>query len=153
MYPIGHIFNIKTIFTLIQIIEIKMSKEKTKILIIDDSNTNVVLLEAVFSGKGYIVETALNANEALNSMEKETPNLILLDLLMPKISGFDFMESIKRNEKFKNIPVIVISAVSDYDNVQKIKQMGIYDYIKKPVDIEELEEKVERLLNFSDVNH
>lgn len=130
-----------------------MSKEKVKILIIDDSNTNVVLLEAVFSGKGYIVETALNAYEAFNSMEKEKPDVILLDLLMPKISGFDFMENIKNNDEYKDIPVIVISAVSDYDNVQKIKKMGIYDYIKKPVDIEELEEKVEHLLNFSDVKH
>jgi len=130
-----------------------MSKEKTKILIIDDSNTNVVLLEAVFSGKGYVVETALNAYEAFRSMEKEKPDLILLDLLMPKISGFDFMENIKANDNFKDIPVIVISAVSDYDNVQKIKKMGVYDYIKKPVDIEELEEKVEKLINFSDVKH
>ena len=127
-----------------------MSK-KTKILIIDDSNTNVVLLEAVFSGKGYVVETALNAYEAFNSMDKEIPDLILLDLLMPKISGFDFMENIRNKDEFKNIPVIVISAVSDYDNVQKIKQMGIYDYIKKPVDIEELEEKVEKLLSLSNV--
>ena len=130
-----------------------MGKDKVKILIIDDSNTNVVLLEAVFSGKGYVVETALNAYEAFNSMEKEKPDLILLDLLMPKVSGFDFMENIKNNEEYKDIPVIVISAVSDYDNVQKIKKMGIYDYIKKPVDIEELEDKVERLLNFSDVRH
>ncbi len=130
-----------------------MSKEKTKILIIDDSNTNVVLLEAVFSGKGYTVETALSAFEAMNSMEKEIPDVILLDLLMPKISGFDFMENIKSNDKFKDIPVIVISAVSDYDNVQKIKKMGIYDYIKKPVDIEELEEKVEHLLKYTGVNH
>ena len=130
-----------------------MSKGNTKILIIDDSNTNVVLLEAVFSGKGYTVETALNAYEAFNSMEKEKPDLILLDLLMPKISGFDFMENIKSNDQYKDIPVIVISAVSDYDNVQKIKNMGIYDYIKKPVDIEELEEKVEKIINFSDVKH
>jgi two-component system, cell cycle response regulator DivK len=128
-----------------------MAKENVKILIIDDSNTNVVLLEAVFSGKGYQVETALNAHEALKSMEVEIPDLILLDLLMPKISGFDFMETINKIDKFKGIPVIVISAVSDYDNVQKIKKMGIYDYIKKPVDIEELEEKVENLLNYSRV--
>lgn len=128
-----------------------MTKENVKILIIDDSNTNVVLLEAVFSGKGYNVETALNAHDAFKSMEEEKPDLILLDLLMPKVSGFDFMETINKKEEFKKIPVIVISAVSDYDNVQKIKQMGIYDYIKKPVDIEELEEKVENLLNFSGV--
>ena len=69
-----------------------------KILVVDDSTTNVVLLEAILDEKGYKIETALNAKEAYSIIEKDTPDLILLDLLMPKISGFDFLEEIRKNE-------------------------------------------------------
>jgi two-component system cell cycle response regulator DivK len=69
------------------------------ILVVDDSTTNVVLLEAILDEKGYQIETALNAKEAYNIIDKQTPDLILLDLLMPKISGFDFLEEIRKNEK------------------------------------------------------
>jgi len=71
-------------------------KKEFKILVVDDSTTNVVLLEAILDEKGYQIETALNAKEAYSIIEKETPDLILLDLLMPKISGFDFLEEIRK---------------------------------------------------------
>ena len=84
-----------------------------KILIVDDSTTNVVLLEAILDEKGYKIETALNAREAYALIEKEAPDLILLDLLMPKISGFDFLEEIRKNNKTRHTPVIVVSALTD----------------------------------------
>jgi len=114
-----------------------------KILVIDDSTTNVVLLEAVLDGKGYKIDTALNAKEAFKILDKESHDLILLDLLMPKISGFDFLQEFRKKEKNKDIPVIVISAVTDKENVEKIMSMGATDFIKKPVDIAHLVEKVE----------
>jgi PleD family two-component response regulator len=117
-----------------------------KILVIDDSTTNVVLLEAVLDGKGYKIETALNAREAFKILEKENHDLILLDLLMPKISGFDFLQEFRKSENNKDIPVIVISAVTDKENVEKIMSMGATDFIKKPVDIANLVEKVETYL-------
>ena len=129
-----------------------MSKGDIKILIVDDSNTNIVLLEAVFSGKGYRVETTLNAIDAFQSISKEKPDLILLDLLMPKISGYDFMKRLNQDELTSDIPVIVISAVTDYDNIKKIMEMGISDYVKKPVDIEDLVVRVNKILNFSNVD-
>jgi CheY-like chemotaxis protein len=117
------------------------------ILVIDDSNTNVVLLEAILSGMGYLIETAMSVKEANQIMAKQLPDLILLDLLMPKVNGYDFLKEIKSDENTKNIPVLVISAVTDADNVRKTLAMGAADYIKKPVDIQNLVEKVKSTLN------
>lgn len=115
-----------------------------KILVVDDSTTNVVLLEAVLDGKGYEIHTALNAKEAFKLIEKHNFDLILLDLLMPKISGFDFLQEFRSDEKNKDICVVVISAVTDKDNVDKIMKMGATDFLKKPIDIQQLLEKVEQ---------
>jgi DNA-binding response OmpR family regulator len=117
-----------------------------KILVVDDSTTNVVLLEAILDEKGYTIETALNAKEAYSIIEKETPDLILLDLLMPKISGFEFLEEIRKNQKTKNTPVIVVSALTDEDNIEKILKMGAIDFVKKPIDLQYLVERVESVL-------
>ncbi len=121
-------------------------KRNYKILVVDDSTTNVVLLEAILDEKGYRIETALNANEAYSIIEKETPDLILLDLLMPKISGFDFLKEIRKIEKTKNTPVIVVSALTDEENVERIMKMGAIDFVKKPIDLQYLVERVEQVL-------
>jgi len=117
-----------------------------KILVVDDSTTNVVLLEAILDEKGYKIETALNAKEAYSIIEKDTPDLILLDLLMPKISGFDFLEEIRKSPKTMNTPVIVVSALTDEENVDKIMKMGAIDFVKKPIDLQYLVERVEAIL-------
>ena len=117
-----------------------------KILVVDDSTTNVVLLEAILDEKGYKIETALSAKEAYSIIDKESPDLILLDLLMPKISGFDFLEQLRKKEKTKNIPVIVVSALTDDENIEKILQLGAIDFVKKPIDLQYLVEKVESVL-------
>jgi DNA-binding response OmpR family regulator len=123
----------------------KVKKEKY-ILVVDDSTTNVVLLEAVFDEKGYKIETAFNAKEAFGIIEKQTPDLILLDLLMPKINGFDFLRQLRRKKATKDTPVIVVSAATDEENVHKIMEMGAVDFIKKPIDLDYLIEKVESVL-------
>jgi two-component system, cell cycle response regulator DivK len=120
--------------------------KRYKILVVDDSTTNVVLLEAILDEKGYVIETALNAKEAYSIIDRDTPDLILLDLLMPKISGFDFLEEIRKNEKTKKTPVIVVSALTDEENVDKIMKMGAIDFIKKPIDLQYLVDKVESTL-------
>jgi PleD family two-component response regulator len=120
--------------------------EQSSILLVDDSTTNIVLLEAILAKKGYRIETAMNGKEALDSISKRIPDLILLDLLMPKISGFDFLEQLRKNESTKNTPVIVVSALSDDLNISKIMGMGAIDFIKKPIDIQYLVDRVDLLL-------
>lgn len=118
-----------------------------RILIVDDSNTNVVLLEAVLNNRGYDIRTSMSVKEAYGILADEPPALILLDLLMPQISGYQFLDQIKSDEKTKHIPVIIISAVTDALNIKKTLDMGALDYIEKPVDIKELVRKVEKTLN------
>jgi len=119
----------------------------SRILVIDDSTTNIVLLEAVLTDKGYVIETALTVKEAFARMDKQLPDLILLDLLMPKVSGFDFLEQLRRNEMTKKTPVIVISALNtDDENLQKIKNLDAVDFLRKPIDIQYLVSLVEKTL-------
>lgn len=121
-------------------------KKEYKILVVDDSTTNVVLLEAILDEKGYKIETALSAKEAYSIIDRESPDLILLDLLMPKISGFDFLEQLRKKEETKDIPVIVVSALTDEENIDKIMRLGAIDFVKKPIDLQYLVERVETVL-------
>ena len=119
-----------------------MNISTKKILIVDDSNTNVVLLEAILKNRGYNILTAMTVKEAFSILETELPQLILLDLLMPHVNGFQFLEEIKKKDATSNIPVIVVSAVTDETNKKRTKNLGATDYIEKPVDINELIDKV-----------
>lgn len=123
-----------------------MSRAHKEILIIDDSVTNVFLIESVLNEYGYKVLSALNAKEAYKKMEKSLPHLILLDLLMPQISGFDFIKKIKSDEHTAEIPVIVISAVTDEDSITEIMNLGAVEFIHKPVVLTQLIEKIEDVL-------
>ena len=118
----------------------------SKILVVDDSSTNIVLLEAILNGQGYQIETAQSVKEAYQIIKKEAVNLILLDLLMPKVSGYDFLKEIKSNNSTKDIPVIIVSAVSDPENRKKSIEMGALDFINKPIDIQDFLNKVETIL-------
>ena len=119
---------------------------KKKILAIDDSSTNIVLLNAVLVQHGYEVITAFSAKEAFKLLEKESPDLILLDLLMPEISGIDFLEHIKKEKKLKDIPVVIVSAVGSKENISLTRELGAVSFISKPVDINELTNTVAGLL-------
>lgn len=123
--------------------------KQPRILVIDDSTTNIVLLEAILTEKGYQIETALNAREAFMRIEKQLPDLILLDLLMPKVSGFDFLEQLRKDERTSKTPVIVISAINtDEESTRKINDLEAVDFIRKPIDIQYLVNRVDEILNF-----
>ena len=124
-----------------------MKKNLTsKILVVDDSSTNIVLLEAILNGQGYLIETAQSVKEAFQIIKKEKIDLILLDLLMPRVSGFDFLKEIKSIEATKDIPIIIVSAVADPENRKKTLEMGALDFINKPIDIQNFIERVEAIL-------
>jgi two-component system, cell cycle response regulator DivK len=125
----------------------KCGMKEYNILVVDDSTTNIVLLEAIFEGTGYKLYTALGVSEAIHSMSKILPDLILLDLKMPKISGFEFLEQLGKNDKSKNIPVIVISALTDNENIARTRNLGAVEFVSKPVDIPVLMAIVEKTLH------
>jgi CheY-like chemotaxis protein len=124
-----------------------MTKRKKNILVIDDSTTNVVLVEAILNSKGYQTTTAMSVREALPIIDNEPPRLILLDLRMPHISGYQFLEELKNNDQTKDIPVIIVSAVTTKESREKTKNLGAVDYIEKPIDIRKLIQKVDEILN------
>lgn len=116
------------------------------ILIIDDSTTNQVLLEAILHEEGYSTVTAFGAREAFKIIEKQKPKLILLDLLMPEVSGFDFLKDIKANPNTAGIPVIVVSAVGSKENIDYCLSNGAVDFFSKPIDISQFIEKVKKII-------
>lgn len=123
-----------------------MSAQKD-IFIVDDSNTNVVLIEAILETKGYSSRTALSVKSAIPQIKKNKPSLILLDLLMPHQSGFDFMEKMKDDPELSSIPVIIISALNDETSKNKTKDLGAVGYLTKPLDIFALITAVEEALS------
>lgn len=120
--------------------------QASRILVVDDSSTNIVLLEAILNGQGYEIETAQSVKEAYQIIKKEPVNLILLDLLMPRVSGYDFLKEIKSNQATKDIPVIIVSAVADAENRRKSIELGALDFINKPIDIQYFIEKIDNIL-------
>ena len=117
------------------------------ILVIDDSNTNVVLLESLLVRNGYTVASALNAREGFETIKDRVPDLIYLDLIMPEVSGLEFLQIIRDNESWKNIPVVIISAISDSETIQKTKELGVTEYITKPLNINSIVSLTNSLLN------
>ncbi len=125
---------------------ILMAKSEKKILIVDDSTTNQVLLEAILEEEGYSAQTAFGAVEALKLMEKNQFDLVLLDLLMPQVSGFDFLKKIKENSAFANVPVVVVSAVGSPENEELVKSLGARSLFSKPIDIPLFLEEIKNVL-------
>jgi two-component system sensor histidine kinase/response regulator len=124
-----------------------MDRSGIKILVVDDSNTNIVLLEAVLKDQGYTILTAPGVAEALSILDAERPHLILLDLLIPKVDGYQFLGDIKKNESTKDIPVIIVSAVTNPNDVQRSISLGAIDYIEKPINIPVLLSKIKSALS------
>lgn len=112
-----------------------MNKKKT-ILVVDDSSTSIFLMESFFEENGYNVLVAEDGEKALEKLSKHLPDVIFLDLMMPKKTGFDVLEEIKKTETIKNIPVIIISAKTEQEDIRKAKAMGAIEYLYKPIDIE-----------------
>ncbi len=111
-----------------------MMNDKAKILIVDDEPFNVDYLEQELEELGYETVSAADGQEALEQTVAENPDAILLDILMPELDGFQVLERLKANEKWRNIPVIVISALGDIKSVVKGIEMGAEEYLPKPFD-------------------
>ena len=117
------------------------------ILIVDDTIDNIRLLSALLSDCGYRVRKAIDAELALTAVERELPDLILLDINMPGRNGYDTCRLLKANPKTESVPVIFLSALDDlFDKVQAFKVGGV-DYITKPFQLEEVLARIETQLS------
>ena len=118
-----------------------------KILIVDDEEGLLALLRQALEERGYEVATAANAIDAGIEISGNLPALILMDIKMPGIDGFQACEALKKNPKTKDVPIIVISALSDESDINKAKKIGIADYFVKPIDIEKLISRIKAIIS------
>ncbi|MBO7478322.1 MAG: response regulator [Salinivirgaceae bacterium] len=123
----------------------KGSKKNT-VLLVDDSATNNLLLQVVFDQNGFNVETASSGKEAIKIMAKKHIDVVLLDLMMPQMSGFEVLTAIKGNADTAKIPVLIVSADSERDDAEKALAMGAEYFFEKPLQLNEIVEKVKSIL-------
>lgn len=117
------------------------------ILIVDDMPDNLRLLSTMLASHGYLVRKAINGQLALQGAQISPPDLILLDINMPKMNGYEVCEKLKLSENTKDIPVIFISALDDVVEKVKAFQVGGVDYITKPFQVEEVLARVQNQLS------
>lgn len=120
---------------------------KKKILIIEDEAALRIALEEKFRQDGFEVLVATNGEDGLSLALSEMPELILLDIILPKMNGFEVLTQLAKNEDAKKIEVIILTNLSDTGNVGKVLSRGISDYlVKADWTLEELSEKVKNKL-------
>jgi CheY-like chemotaxis protein len=119
---------------------------KKNILVVDDSETNLVLIEAILEDEGFLVKKAFSVKEATELLSDYIPDLILLDLLMPNENGFDLLKRLKTDKIYSKIPVIIVTAFANKENTAMSFDLGAIDLIEKPIDIPLFLEKVNKAL-------
>ncbi|HOW80963.1 MAG TPA: response regulator [Spirochaetota bacterium] len=108
------------------------------ILIVDDNMENLKVLGGLLNDEGYLIAVSTNGKDALDFTEKSKPDLILLDIMMPGMNGYETCEKLKENAGTKDIPVIFLSALGETDDIVKGFEAGGVDYVMKPYNSREL---------------
>ncbi len=121
--------------------------DKKRILLVDDEVDFIEVLRIRLEDNNYEVIVAYDGEEGLERAEKEEPDLIILDIMLPKISGFDVCRKLKIDENFKNIPIVMLSAKFQANDIKFGMAMGADAYITKPFEPQVLIEKMRELLS------
>ena len=127
------------------------SSEKHRVLIADDVPANSELLEAYLSNLECDTEIAVDGNEAMEKVESFKPDLILLDVMMPKLSGFEVCKKIKSDPATANTMVLMVTALNELGDIERAVDAGTNDFLSKPVNRVELVKRVENLLKLKGV--
>jgi len=125
--------------------------KKQTILVVDDTSENLRLLAEILTEQGYRVRSAPNGRRALATVEKELPDLILLDIMMPEMDGYEVCQRLKANEKTSDIPVIFLSALNEVFDKMTAFSVGGVDYIGKPFQTEEVLARVRTHLSLQEM--
>jgi two-component system, OmpR family, alkaline phosphatase synthesis response regulator PhoP len=123
-----------------------MEAAPAKILIADDNQQNVELLEAYLAEVDCHIQTAADGEQTLDRVRKDAPDLILLDIMMPKISGFEVCRKLKNDEATKDIQILMITALNQVGDIERAVHAGTDDFLIKPVNKLELVLRVKSLL-------
>lgn len=120
-----------------------MAKEKKDILVIEDDQFLAKVYLAKLQKEGYGVRIAYDGQEGLDELNKKAPDIILLDLILPNMDGFEFLEKIKQEDKYKKIPVIILSNLGQDEDIKRGKKLGADDYfVKANTPLKEIVEKI-----------
>jgi PleD family two-component response regulator len=122
---------------------------KARILVIDDSTANNILCRSMFEEEGHYVVTMESGKQALREVTRIKPDIVLLDVMMEGIDGFDVLREFQSNESTRSIPVIMISASDDRRMMEKAINMGAIDFVSKPIGTNRLYDKVLQILKAS----
>jgi len=118
--------------------------DKARILVVDDEDALRTVLSSELEGEGYEVDTAGDGDEAIEIVQKKQFNLVLLDIKMPKVDGFEVLKFIK--EKSPHVKVIMLTGFADLKNAIESKKLGAEDFVSKPYDLVDLLTTIERVL-------
>ncbi|MBX3417651.1 MAG: response regulator [Pirellulaceae bacterium] len=122
-----------------------------RILIADDNQANCELLEAYLSALDCHIEIAMDGQETLDKARSFSPDLILLDVMMPKFSGFEVCGQIKQDPALRKIMILMVTALNEIGDIQRAVDAGTNDFLSKPVQKVELLKRVENLLALKEV--
>ena len=123
---------------------------KGKIFIIEDETSIIQLVQHNLEKEGFVVSSSTNGNDGLKELKKFEPNLLLLDWMLPDLSGIDVCKSLRRDKKYKNLPIIMLTAKGEEEDKVKGLESGVDDYITKPFGFNELMARIKALLRRSD---
>ncbi len=130
-----------------------MSNSFNEIMVVDDTPANLKLLKEILQKNGYVVSLFRSAIDAINALKFSLPNVILMDINMPEMNGYEACRAIKQNPKYADIPIIFISALSQVaDKVEAFRQGGV-DYITKPFEFEEVTERIKTHIQLSKLRY
>ena len=124
----------------------KAVSKETKILIVDDEAKNIKLIKGILASEPYTLEGALNGQEALEKVAAINPDLILLDIMMPGMDGFEVCKRLKEVESTRMIPIVMVTALNEKEHSVRAMKVGADDFLTKPVDHTELMVRVKSLL-------
>jgi putative two-component system response regulator len=131
---------------------VNTSAKAPKIMVVDDEILNRKLIEAMLKPQGYQVMVAVDGEDCLAKIQQDPPDLILMDIMMPNMNGFEVVTKLKSKENLALIPIVMVTALQDVNDRVKALEVGADDFLTKPVDRMELRARVRSLLKVKAYN-
>lgn len=129
-----------------------MSEERSVILIADDNAQNVELIEAYLSGLDADIHVAVDGEDCLAKVAEVSPHLIVLDVMMPKLSGFEVCSKLRASPETRGVMVLMVTALNELGDIERAVDAGANDFLSKPVNKVELLKRVENMLELRHVS-